>query len=51
MTKKNLKLICENENHYEYPELNDKLYLHFKGIILKIVKKRKEKFFLFSYLR
>lgn len=32
MTKANLKVICENEDGcYEYPELNDKIYLHFKG--------------------
>ena len=31
MTKTNLKILCEKEGLYEFPELNEKLYLHFKG--------------------
>lgn len=31
MTKDNIIMICEKEGHYEFPELNTKLYLHFKG--------------------
>ena len=32
MTKDNLRLICEREEGcYEIPNLNDKIYLHFKG--------------------
>lgn len=27
MTKKNLKIICERDELYEFPDLNDKLYL------------------------
>jgi len=32
MSKKNIKIINEKEGLYEYPELNNKLYLHFKGL-------------------
>jgi hypothetical protein len=31
MTKQNIRIICEQEKLYELPELNSKLYLHFKG--------------------
>jgi len=31
MTKANLRLICEKDGLYEFPELNSKIYLHFKG--------------------
>ena len=27
MSKKNLKMICEKDELYEFPDLNDKLYL------------------------
>lgn len=27
MSKYNLKVICENEELYEFPDLNEKLYL------------------------
>ncbi len=31
MTEFNLQLICEKDGLYEQPNLNNKLYLHFKG--------------------
>ncbi|KAL4434994.1 hypothetical protein ABPG74_017750 [Tetrahymena malaccensis] len=31
MSKNNLKIICENDELYEFPDLNEKLYLQFKG--------------------
>jgi hypothetical protein len=31
MNEKNILLICEEEGLYEFPDLNSKLYLHFKG--------------------
>lgn len=31
MSKYTLKVICENEELYEFPDLNEKLYLQFKG--------------------
>jgi len=31
MTRDELKLACLENNGYETPELNDKLYLHFRG--------------------
>ena len=31
MTKANLKRIVVSDDMYEFPELNNKLYLHFKG--------------------
>lgn len=31
MNKKTLKKICRELNLYSTPELNDKLYLHYKG--------------------
>lgn len=31
MNESNILMICEKEGLYEYPELNTKLYLHFKG--------------------
>lgn len=31
MNEQNIIEICEKEHLYEYPELNSKLYLHFKG--------------------
>jgi hypothetical protein len=33
MNNANLKEICLQNNQYEFPELNEKLYLHFKGFI------------------
>ncbi len=27
MTKQNLKILCEKDDLYQYPELNDKIYL------------------------
>ena len=36
MSKYNLKIICERDELYEFPELNDKLYLCYKGIVLLI---------------
>ena len=32
MNEHNLKLLCEMEGLYEFPEMNNKLYLHFKVI-------------------
>lgn len=32
MNERNLKIICLNEGLYEYPEMNNKIYLHFKVI-------------------
>jgi hypothetical protein len=32
MNERNLRIICENEGLYEYPEMNTKIYLHFKVI-------------------
>ncbi|KAM3131941.1 hypothetical protein pb186bvf_015954 [Paramecium bursaria] len=34
MNESNIIKICNQEGLYEYPDLNTKLYLHFKGIIL-----------------
>ena len=31
MSKENLMRMCLKDNLYEYPELNDKIYMHFKG--------------------
>ena len=31
MNETNLKIICERDDLYTYPELNEKLYLHYKG--------------------
>jgi len=31
MSKYNIDLINENEGLYEFPDLNNKIYLHFKG--------------------
>ena len=31
MNAKNLKIICERDDLYSFPELNEKLYLHYKG--------------------
>ena len=31
MNKKNLRLICEKDELYDNPDLNEKLYLHYKG--------------------
>lgn len=33
MTKQTLKVICENEDLYEHADLNEKLYLQFKGFL------------------
>lgn len=33
MSLKNLVTICEEDGLYEYPEMNTKIYLHFKGFI------------------
>ena len=38
MNKKNLAIICERDELYSFPELNDKLYLHYKGIAVEILK-------------
>lgn len=43
MNESNILMICEKEGLYEYPELNTKLYLHFKGNINSIMKKALEK--------
>lgn len=32
MEEENLKLLCLEDNLYEYPEMNNKIYLHFKSI-------------------
>ena len=32
MTVKYLKQLCKEQKLYQTPELNDKIYLHFKGI-------------------
>lgn len=32
MTLENLKLLCLEDHLYEYPEMNNKIYLHFKLI-------------------
>jgi hypothetical protein len=32
LNDKNLSLLCEIEGLYEYPEMNKKLYLHYKVI-------------------
>jgi len=32
MNERNLKIICETDGLYEYPEMNKKLYLHYKVI-------------------
>jgi hypothetical protein len=37
MTKNNIKIICEKEGLYEFPELNDKLYLHYKGTFFFLI--------------
>ena len=34
MTKDNLKKICRTDGLYGLPNLNDKIYLHYKGNIL-----------------
>lgn len=31
MNQKNLSAICERDELFSYPELNEKLYLHYKG--------------------
>jgi hypothetical protein len=31
MNERNLKIICERDDLYSFPELNEKLYLHYKG--------------------
>jgi|APCry1669189241_1035207.scaffolds.fasta_scaffold793571_1 hypothetical protein len=31
MNKHNLNIICEKDGLYDIPDLNNKLYLHFKG--------------------
>ena len=31
MTPHNLRLFCLEDELYEYPELNSKIYLHYKG--------------------
>ena len=33
MNKNNLKLLCERDELYSFPDLNDKLYLNQKGFI------------------
>ena len=37
MTKTNLKIICENDELYDCPELNNKIYLHYKGKLIRLV--------------
>lgn len=32
MNERNLKIICERNDLYSFAELNEKLYLHYKGI-------------------
>jgi hypothetical protein len=32
MEEENLKLLCLEDHLYEYPEMNNKIYLHFKSI-------------------
>ena len=32
MSKKNLKIFCEKEDLYEFPSLNEKIYLNHKSI-------------------
>lgn len=32
MSEANLKLICEMEGLYEFPEMNKKIYLHYKVV-------------------
>lgn len=32
MNERNLQIICETDGLYEYPEMNKKLYLHYKVI-------------------
>lgn len=34
MNEKNLKIICERDGLYSYPELNEKLYCHYKGFFI-----------------
>lgn len=31
MTENNLITLCEQDGLYEYPEMNSKIYLHYKG--------------------
>jgi len=33
MNDVNIRLICQQDGLYEFPELNRKLYLHFKGFV------------------
>ena len=37
MNARNIAIICDKNGLYSSPELNDILYLHFKGIILFII--------------
>jgi len=32
MSERNLKIICETDGLYEYPEMNKKIYLHYKVV-------------------
>lgn len=32
MSETNLRMICEADGLYEYPEMNKKIYLHYKSI-------------------
>lgn len=32
MNMKNLRTICERDDLYQFPDLNEKLYLHYKGM-------------------
>ena len=32
LSENNLKMLCEEDGLYEYPEMNKKIYLHYKVI-------------------
>ena len=37
MNEKNLKIICERDGLYSFPELNEKLYCHYKGFFVFVL--------------